>query len=207
MCSHCPLATAGNHLLLLHTHTFTFSRSGSPPPFSLHSPAFAELQPYRGICVGVDEGSFCPVQGHLHQRKRVGQGLPVSHSPSWNNNNCSCPSSPTASCFARDQSPVEHNAAVIDWGELLFYQMCDHAASDQYHLFKGPILQKVRFPAVYGCMLMPVWANQSEQTGLLGMGALKRLFNRVIRQRVNRCVAAVDSMRKIMQTFSSRHWN
>lgn len=95
-------------------HSLTFSRSGQddslissldPPPahFSLHSPPFAELPPYRGICVGVDEGSFCSVQGHLHQWKRVGQGLPVSPSPSWHSN-CSRSSSSNASCFIRDHS-------------------------------------------------------------------------------------------------------
>ncbi len=113
--------TAGTPLLFCPTHTFTFSRSGwddsfissldppppPPPPFSLHSPPFAELPPYRGICVGVDEGSFCSVQGHLHQRKSVSQGLPVSLSPSWHSN-CSCPSSPNASCFTRAHS---HRAA------------------------------------------------------------------------------------------------
>lgn len=82
--------TARTPLFLSPTqHTLTFSCSGwddsfissldpPPAPFSLHSPPFAELPPYRGVCVGVDEGSFCSVHEHLHQWKRVGQGLLVS---------------------------------------------------------------------------------------------------------------------------------
>lgn len=110
-----PGQTAGILLFLSPTkHTLTLSRSGQddslisfldppPAPFSLHSPPFAELPPYRGVCVGVDEGSFCSVQEHLHQWKRVSQGLPVSPSPSWHST-CSHPSSPNASRFIRDNS-------------------------------------------------------------------------------------------------------
>ena len=79
------------HLPLPPTHILTLSRSGRdhslissldplpppPPPFSLQSTPFAELPPYRGICVGVGEGSFCSVQEHLHQWKTICQGLPV----------------------------------------------------------------------------------------------------------------------------------
>lgn len=49
------------------------------------------------------------------------------------------------------------------------------------------------------CLLRPVGADQSEQTGLFGRGILKRQSLKLsIRQRLNRCAAAMDDMRKIM---------
>ena len=94
--------------------SFISSLEPPPPlPFSLHSPPFAEFTPYGGVCFGVDEGSIFSVQGSLPQRKRVGQGLPVSPCPSWYNNS-SCPSSPHASFFTKHHSPVEQVSAIID---------------------------------------------------------------------------------------------
>lgn len=107
-------------LFCFPARTSTFSRSGrddsdsslpdslpppSPPPlrtpFSLRPPPFAELPPCRGVCVGVDEGRFCSVQGRSRQTERVSQGLPASRRsvPGVVAVAVAAPSSPNADTF------------------------------------------------------------------------------------------------------------